>query len=122
MPMTGDQYLLGILARETVDNGPNSPVRGVQTLLLPMIREWANGMLFAMHPSGSFMKGTAITTGTDVDLFISLSETTPETLKDVYDKLFNRLTEKNFSPTRQNVSINIKAFGYSIDSLANTPK
>lgn len=115
LPMTGDQYLLGVLARETVDSGPNSPVRGVQSLLLPMIREWANGLLLAMHPSGSFMKGTAIKTGTDIDLFISLSEGTPETLKEIYDKLFTRLTEKKLSPTRQNVSINIKAFGYSID-------
>jgi hypothetical protein len=113
--MTGDQYLLGILTRETVDTGPNSPVRSVHALLLPMVREWAGNKLLAFHPSGSFMKGTAIKSGTDIDLFISMSETTQETLKEIHDKLFARLTEKGFTPKRQNVSLNIKAFGYSVD-------
>jgi hypothetical protein len=45
--MTADQYLYGILAREMVDTGPTSAVRGVQTLLMPMqetrlIKIWRN--------------------------------------------------------------------------------
>lgn len=108
-------YLQRILARETVDTGPSSPVLGVRALLYPMIKEWAGDQLLAFHPSGSFMKGTAIKSGTDIDFFISLSETTTETLKEIYDKLFGRLTEKNYAPKRQNVSINIRAFGYSVD-------
>ena len=45
------------------------------------------------------MKGTAIKSGTDIDFFISLSETTTETLKkEIYDKLFGRLTEKKYTP------------------------
>ena len=55
--MTGDQYLLGILARETVDTGPNSTVRGVHALLRPMVKEWADDKLLAFHPSGSFIEG-----------------------------------------------------------------
>jgi hypothetical protein len=37
------------------------------------------------------MKGTANMSGTDIDLFISLSEQTTETLKEIYDKLFNTM-------------------------------
>jgi hypothetical protein len=113
--MTGDEYLLGVLARETVNTGADSPVLGVHTLLRPMIQQWAGDKLLAFHPSGSFMKGTAIKTGTDIDLFISMSETTQETLKEIYDKLFARLTEKGYTPKRQNVSLKIRAFGYSVD-------
>jgi hypothetical protein len=113
--MTGDQYLLGILTRETVDTGLNSPLRGVHALLRPMVRQWAGDKLLAFHPSGSFMKGTAIKSGTDIDLFISMSETTQETLKEIHDKLFARLVEKGYAPKRQNVSLNIRAFGYSVD-------
>ena len=113
--MTGDQYLLSLLAREAVDTGPNSPVRSVQTWLMPLLRQWAGNNLAAVHPSGSFMKGTAIRSGTDIDLFISLSETTQETLKEIHDKLFTKLTQNGYSPIRQNVSLNISVFGYSVD-------
>lgn len=74
-----DAYLQGILAREAVDTGPYSPVRGVQGILAPLLGEWANGNLISISPSGSFSKGTANHSGTDIDLFISLSENTPNT-------------------------------------------
>ena len=34
----------------------------------------AGDNLIGVYPSGSFMKGTAVLSGTDIDLFISLSE------------------------------------------------
>ena len=113
--MTGDQYLLSLLAREAVDTGPNSPVRAVQTWLMPLLREWAGDKLVAVHPSGSFMKGTAIRSGTDIDLFISLSETTQETLKEIHEKLFTKLTQNGYQPKSQNVSLNISVLVYSVD-------
>jgi len=113
--MTGSQYLNTILARETVDTGPNSPVRRVQTTLMPLIEEWAGNVLLGVHPSGSFMKGTAVLSGTDIDLFISISENCTDTLKQLYDKLFNRLKERGYAPKQQNVSINIKVGSYSVD-------
>jgi hypothetical protein len=113
--MTPDQYLSSILAREAVDTGLNSPVRGVQAWLMPMLREWAGDKLLTVHPSGSFMKGTAVKSGTDIDLFISLSETTVEPLKEVYNLLSDRLKAKGLAPVRQNVSLNVSIFGYSVD-------
>lgn len=113
--MGADEYLHTILNREAVDTGPLSPVRGVQALLYPIISEWANNLLLNVHPSGSFMKGTTNRSGTDIDLFISLSEQTPETLKEIYQKLFNRMKEKGYTPKQQNVSINVRVNGYSVD-------
>jgi len=106
--MTADQYLHGILLREAVDAGPNSPLLGVQTILMPVLRQWAGDNLLGVYPSGSFMKGTAVRSGTDIDLFLSLSENTTETLKEVYNQLFDCLTSAGYSPRRQNVSLNIK--------------
>ncbi|HUK74008.1 MAG TPA: nucleotidyltransferase [Candidatus Bathyarchaeia archaeon] len=105
--MTADQYLHGILLREAVDAGPNSPLLGVQSTLMPTLRQWAGDHLLGVYPSGSFMKGTAVRSGTDIDLFLSLSEHTNETLKEVYNKLFDCLTSAGYSPQRQNVSLNI---------------
>src|ERR1019366_1023056 len=90
--MTADQYLHGILLREAVDAGPNSPLLGLQATLMPTLRQWAGDNLLGVYPSGSFMKGTAVRSGTDIDLFLSLSEHTSETLKEVYNKLFDCLT------------------------------
>lgn len=113
--MTPDEYLRGILAREAVNTGLASPAWLVQSALTPLIREWANGRLLDLHASGSFMKGTANSSGTDVDLFISLSEDTIETLAQIHDKLFLWLTNHSYTPKRQNVSINILVNGYSVD-------
>jgi hypothetical protein len=113
--MTGTEYLNRILTREAVDTGPSSPVRAVQAILMPLVREWAGSVLLDVHPSGSFMKGTAVLSGTDIDLFISISETCTNTLKEIYDRLSARLTEKGFSPQKLNVSINIKVGVHSVD-------
>jgi len=114
--MGADEYLQAILNRETVDTGPLSPVRGVQAVLYPVIQGWARHYLVAVHPSGSFMKGTANKSGTDIDLFISLSEQTPETLKQIHDTLFEAIKTYGYAPNRQNVSINVTvAGGYSVD-------
>lgn len=113
--MSADAYLQRILAREAVDTGPSSPVRNVQNVIRPIIQEWAGAYLVNVSPSGSFAKGTANRSGTDIDLFISLSQDTPNTLKDIYNKLFSRMTEKGFTPKRQNVSINVRVNGYGVD-------
>jgi hypothetical protein len=113
--MTPDEYPNAILVRETVDTGPYSPVRGVQATLYPLLQRWAGNRLADVHPSGSFMKGTANLSGTDIDLFVSLSDQTTETLKQIYDKLFNFMEENGYSPSRQNVSINLRVNGYSVD-------
>jgi hypothetical protein len=89
--MTADQYLHGILLREAVDAGPNSPLLGAQATLMPILQQWAGDNLLGVCPNGSFMKGTAVRSGTDIDLFLSLSEHTSETLKEVYNRLFDCL-------------------------------
>jgi tRNA nucleotidyltransferase (CCA-adding enzyme) len=114
-PVTPDEYLQAILNREAVDTGPVSPVRHVQTVIYPTINQWAGNRLLNVHPSGSFVKGTANSSGTDIDLFISLSEQTTESLKEIYQKLSGRLKEKGYAPRQQNVSMNVRVNGYSVD-------
>ena len=113
--MSADAYLQQILNREALDTGIFSPVRGVQATLEPAIREWANRFLIGVSPSGSFAKGTANKSGTDIDLFISLSPETKETLKEIYESLFTRMQEKGYAPKRQNVSIKVRVGGYDVD-------
>lgn len=113
--MTADQYLQSILIREAVDTSAASPVRGVQTQLAPVIRRWAGNHLRGIAPSGSFAKGTANKSGTDIDLFISLAETATAPLGDIYNSLFETLKAAGATPKKQNVSINIRLNGYDVD-------
>src|SRR5262245_20606409 len=104
--MTPDDYLRAILSRETVDVSATSPVRGVQSVLQPLLSGWAGAQLRSIQPSGSFAKGTANHSGTDIDLFISLKSDTTNTLREIYRSLFSRLKSAGCSPQEQNVSIN----------------
>ena len=113
--MSADVYLQSILARERVDTSVTSPVRGVQAILQPTLNEWAGLQLRKVHPSGSFAKGTANRSGTDIDLFISLKSDTTNTLKEIYTSLFNKMTAKGYTPKQQNVSINVRVGGYDVD-------
>jgi hypothetical protein len=113
--MTPDAYLENILARETVNTGLLSPARGVQAVLQPVIQSWAGRFLHSIQPSGSFAKGTANQSGTDIDLFVSLTADTGETLKEIYESLATRLRNSGYSPRLQNVSLNIKVGTIDVD-------
>lgn len=113
--MPADEYLIGILRREAVDTGPTSPVLAVQATLRPVLDAWAGNLLSGVTPSGSFVKGTANHSGTDIDLFISLSSGTSNTLKEIYESLFANVQQAGYAPKRQDVSINIRVGGYDVD-------
>lgn len=113
--MDADQYLASLVRRETVDTGDNSPVRGVIGVLRPRLVQWGNQYLAGIAPSGSFAKGTAIYSGTDIDLFLSLKPETPNNLRAIYQRLFNAMKEAGYTPKKQNVSINVKVGAYDVD-------
>jgi hypothetical protein len=113
--MTPDAYLQQILNREAVNTTATSPVLGVLTVLRPILTQWAGAQLRALHPSGSFAKGTANRSGTDIDLFISLKSDTTQTLKEIYTSLVATMSAKGYTPKKQNVSINVRIGGYDVD-------
>ncbi|MDP9362812.1 MAG: nucleotidyltransferase domain-containing protein [Chloroflexota bacterium] len=113
--MTPDRYLRGILLREHVDASARSPVLGVQRAVNPILRAWAGRQLVGIAPSGSFAKGTASRSGTDIDLFVSLSSSVTMTLEAIYESLFSTLHGAQLAPQRQNVSIGIRVGDYDVD-------
>jgi hypothetical protein len=110
-----DEYLWPILQREAVDTSATSPVLAAANTLLPTIQSWAGQQLQAVTPSGSWAKGTANRSGTDIDLFLSLAENTTNTLKEIYDSLFNAMKAAGYTPKRQNVSIGVQVNGWDVD-------
>ena len=65
--------------------------------------------------SGSLAKGTAVSLGTDADIFISLSSKTPDSLSNIYNTLYNAVNNSIYPARKQNVSIGTTVNGYKLD-------
>ncbi len=110
--MTGDEYLSSLLRKYTVDAaGAQAAGRSIY----PVLERWGKQHLLSKEFSGSLAKGTAISIGTDADVFLSLSSAFPGTLSEMYSTLFDAVQAAGYMPRRQNVSIGVKLNGYSID-------
>ena len=110
--MPGDTYLRTILQNYAVN------IAGAEAAgnsIYPVIQQWGNSYLVKAEFSGSLAKGTGISIGTDADIFISVSSTTPGTLADLYETLFNAVTQAGYIARKQNVSIGTTVNGYKID-------
>lgn len=114
--MTADQYVNAIVEKhrllDTLDNYTSIYV------VLPLkkiISNWAGVCLCETKLSGSRAKGTAIDLSTDLDLFISLSSTTRDSLEEIYNSLYNRMVEERISVRKQNVSIGVTYQGKKVD-------
>lgn len=110
--MTADSYLESILSKYAVNE---VGVKGQVEAVYPIVKQWGGTFINESSYSGSIAKGTAISIGTDADVFISLTSTTPDTLEQIYNSLFNAFSQAGYAPRKQNVSIGITAGGYKID-------
>ncbi|MEM5433485.1 conserved protein of unknown function (plasmid) [Cupriavidus taiwanensis] len=108
-----DQYLAGLLHKYRVDAAQAQLV--AEQLIYPSIAQWAGQYLAGVSYSGSMAKGTANTCSTDMDLFISLSPQTPETLQAIFGKLYQAAQGWGWNPRQQNVSIGVMVGGLSVD-------
>jgi len=79
------------------------------------IKNWAGNCLNGITYSGSYAKGTALDSTSDLDLFISLKSTTNNTLKEIYESLASKFKSKNYTLRYQNVSIRVTKDNYDID-------
>jgi hypothetical protein len=117
--VSADEYVHSIVAKYEVDTSEHSHVYKTAMAFKTLGEQWASGCLRSVGVSGSFAKLTAVSStlagGSDIDLFISLSQNCNGTMKELYDSLHAFLTGKNFNPKRQNVSIGIKAGNAAID-------
>lgn len=113
--MSPDLYVQIVLSRYDVSRRRTfEPHRMV---VAPLGFELVNafpGMLNFVKLSGSNAKGTAIAGATDVDLFLSFSPFA-DSLHDIYEAVFAFALSRGYQPRRQNVSIGINYYGYSVD-------
>jgi hypothetical protein len=111
--MTTDEYLKEVLSKYSACSVSTAKNKALP--LLPTIKKWAGEYLYDTILSGSFAKDTAISVGTDCDVFISIMSTVPNSLSEIYELLFRAVTDAGFQATKQNVSIGINLNGHKID-------
>ena len=110
--MTADQYARSVLAKYAVNRMAATEAGNA---IAPTIRAWAGAYLADLAFSGSYAKGTANNIGTDIDLFISIRSSVPESLQQIYASLFSCAMQHGWNPIRQNVSIGVSYLGLKID-------
>ena len=114
--MTSDEYVLSVVRKHALSEQiDNNTTRYVVDPLKRIISEWAGSCLCETKLSGSRAKGTAIDIATDLDLFISLSSTTTNTLEEIYNSLYRHVVGKGINARKQNVSIGITYNGCKVD-------
>lgn len=111
--MSGQAYLTTILTNYAVNTSNNQHIK---TSFAPAIKQWANTNLLDFDFSGSTAKNTAVSCSSDVDFFISLSSSTTDTLANIYNSLFKKLSSyTDVVARKQNVSIGVSWQGHNID-------
>ncbi len=111
----GTSYLQSLLAQRSASGSVTSAVDAANKLI-PLINRWGNGYVANISLSGSYAKGTAVQGGTDVDLFISLSSNLNDSLADIYNTLYNCLSQNGHTALqKQNVSIGTTVNGFKVD-------
>ncbi len=110
-----DQYVCEVIRKYAVNCSAGSPAQRAASSLVPLLRSWADGHLLDMGFSGSYAKGTAISLGTDIDLFLSLAHGAGASVKDIYWSLMRHLESAQLHPQAQNVSIGVRMGGVRVD-------
>jgi hypothetical protein len=113
--MSADQYVASVVWKHAVTTAAGSSASKAADLLIAPLREWAGTSFLRIQFSGSYAKGTAISLGTDVDLFISLRDVPGKGVKEIYWSLFQFCADRGLKPQAQNVSIRIKCNGVQVD-------
>jgi hypothetical protein len=110
--VTADDYLRSIIDKYQV----NKPaVEARVEFIKPTIKRWAGQYLFEVIYSGSIAKGTAVSLAVDADAFISLTSTTPDSLSDIYNSLYETLLKAGYEARKQDVSVRVHSDGFKID-------
>ena len=104
-PVTADEYLTFVLAREAVGNGPLSPLRGLAEDMAGYGRRLAGEGLLGVHPVGGSEHGTANLTGRPIGFLFSFSPHLPASVDRLYEGLFALLDRLGYEPQRRDAGI-----------------
>jgi hypothetical protein len=92
-------------------------VKTISNELSPYLKCWAYPYFSGKSTAGSYAKGTSIIGDSDIDIFISLKHSFPNSLENIYNNLSDYMELRNFPVKKRNVSIQIHYKGFHIDII-----
>ena len=113
--MSAEKYVMSVIRNHALPNELSQSELNAIAPLKRMIAVWGGNNLCEIKLSGSRAKGTAIDLASDLDLFVSLSSATPQSLKEIYNSLYDMVSGKGIVARKQNVSIGVTYGGKKID-------
>lgn len=115
MSLAENLYFRDILKKYALPTGPSSPAVRQARTVVPTLRNWAGSYLAGMRWTGSYAKGTRVRGATDIDIFISLSQRRPGSLREIFNSLLSYLRESGWKVTAGNVAVKVSSGGLRLD-------
>jgi hypothetical protein len=115
--VSADDYLRGILAREAVDSAMRSPLRALDREVLRVLKAVTADRRMELYPTGAFEKGTANSSGRQIDFLASFAPTTTDTVAHLYGQIFEMLDGLGYEPRRRDVSIAVTLRNVTLDII-----
>jgi hypothetical protein len=115
--ITKDQYAASIIEKYRVVPDTKSTSHRAADEVLPLLKQWGKQHLLGLTLSGAYVKNTAITLSSHVDVLIALSPVPGMEMKNIYWSLFEYLTDHDLRPHTRDVSIRLQNKGFSVDLI-----
>jgi hypothetical protein len=115
--ITTDQYAASIVEKYRVIPDTNSTSHRAADEVLPLLKQWGKQHLLGLTLSGAYVKNTAITLSSHVDILIALSPVPGMEMKNIFWSLFEYLTDRDLRPRTHDVSIRLLNKGFSVDLI-----
>lgn len=115
--ITKDQYAASIIEKYRVVPDTKSTSHRAADEVLPLLKQWGKQHLLGLTLSGAYVKNTAITLSSHVDVLIALSPVPGMEMKNIYWSLFDYLTDHDLRPYTRDVSIRLLSKGFSVDLI-----
>jgi hypothetical protein len=104
--LTAQQYLEYLLVKYDLRERDLENLKTKRAILDYLLRQTYGSSIADIHYIGSYLKGTAINLDYNLGLCIYFKKNSFDTLKEMYDGVFKRLTE-DFSVERDNASMSL---------------
>ena len=112
-----DHYAASIINKYRVIHDEDSPSHRAADELMPLLKEWGKQYLLGITLSGAYVKNTAVSLSSHVDILIALSPVPGADMKKIYWNLFEFLSERDQGPSAGNVAIRVKHNGLMVDLI-----
>ena len=115
--VSASEYLREILARETVDRSPGSPLTYIDGKIAALCSAWGSRHIVDVSPGGGFEKSMANRSGICVDYVVWIHAQSDRRITEIYESMFSTFERLGLAPIRRDVTLALKVGNVVVDLL-----